>query len=95
MSKIFVYVLFTLIAAITALNVVQLMDSVILEKDQYIMLQNFNEANSVSQEEKAFNQTLTVQVTNKFENYKFDVLIFDIDDKTGESPDLTCYIEVI
>lgn len=38
---------------------------------------------------------MTVKVTNKFENYKFDVLIFDVDDETGESPDLVCYLQAI
>ena len=34
-------------------------------------------------------------MTNKFENYKFDVLIFDVDDETGESADLTCYLQAV
>ena len=59
------------------------------------MLQNFNDANSMSQEEKAYNQSLTIQITNKFENYKFDVFIFDVDDETQESPDLTCYLDTV
>ena len=36
------------LAATKALHVVQIMDSVILEKDEYIELHNYNEANFVS-----------------------------------------------
>ena len=64
----------------SCLHVVQILDSVIIEKDQFLQLNNFNEANFVSQEEGAFNQTISVQITNNFENYFFDVFIFETDD---------------
>ena len=43
------------LAGISALHVVQILDSVILEKDEFIQLNNFNDANFVSQDEGAFN----------------------------------------
>ena len=58
---------------VEALHVVQIMDSVILEKDEYIELHNFNDANFVSQDSNAFNQSITVSITNNFENFDFDV----------------------
>ena len=78
-----------------ALNVVQVMDDVILERGQFIILQNFNEAKFIEQDANTFNQSLTIQVTNKFENYLFDVFIFDVDEETGESPDFKCYLDAI
>ena len=81
--------LLLLIATATALHVVQILDSVMLEKDSFLQLGNYNEANSVSQEEGAFNQSITVSITNNFENYEFDIMIFDLVD--GESKDLDCY----
>ena len=74
----------------TALHVVQILDSVILEKDEFIQLNNFNEANFVSQDEGAFNQTITIGVTNNFENFKFDMFIFEVNED-GTSEDLECY----
>ena len=72
------------------LHVVQILDSVILEKNEFIQLNNFNEANFVSQDEGAFNQTITIGVTNNFENFKFDMFIFDVNED-GTSEDLECY----
>ena len=43
------------LVGISALHVVQILDSVILEKDEFIQLNNFNDANFVSQDEGAFN----------------------------------------
>ena len=45
----------------------------------------------MSSDTTAFNQTYTVQITNNFENFEFDVLVFDVDDNTGKSPDFDCY----
>ena len=55
-----------------------------------MILKNFNTANFVSQEEGAFNQTISVGITNNYENYNFDILIFEVDDD-GKSEDLECY----
>ena len=77
-----------------SLHVVQILDSVILEKDEFIQLNNFNEANFVSQDEGAFNQTINIGVTNNFENFKFDMFIFDVD-ATGSSKDLECYKDAV
>ena len=68
----------------------QLLDSVILEKNEYLQLSNFNEANFVSQDEGAFNQTITVSIANNFANCMFDIFVFEIDEE-GKSPDFDCY----
>ena len=73
------------------LTVSQLVDSVILEKNEYIMLENFNKANFMSRDSMTYNQTIDVHITNNFENFKFDVLIFDVDEKTGKNEDFECY----
>ncbi len=44
-----------LLSVVSCLHVIQILDSVILEKDEFIELQNFNEANFVSKEHGAFN----------------------------------------
>ena len=43
------------LAYVNSLHVIQILDSVILEKDEYLQLSNFNEANFVSQDQGAFN----------------------------------------
>ena len=63
----------------------------ILEKNEYIELRNFNEANFMSRDSMTYNQTIDVHITNNFENFKFDVLIFDVDEKTGKNEDFECY----
>ena len=53
------------------------------------------DANAMSDDKTAFNQTYHLQITNRFENFEFDLLIFDVDDDTGESKDLNCYKEAV
>jgi len=36
-----------------------------------------------------------VRIINSFENFEFDVLIFDVDDDTGKSEDLACYLSAV
>ena len=81
---------FFLLPAVSGLHVMQLLDSVILEKNEYLQLSNFNEANFVSQDEGAFNQTITVSIANNFANFMFDIFVFEIDEE-GKSPDFDCY----
>ena len=73
------------------LTVSQLVDSVVLEKNEYIELRNFNEANFMSRDSMTYNQTIDVHITNNFENFKFDVFIFEVDEKSGKSEDFECY----
>lgn len=54
-TKSFVTIGALCLVGISALHVVQILDSVILEKDEFIQLNNFNDANFVSQDEGAFN----------------------------------------
>ena len=85
-----------LVGTTWALHVVQILDSVILEKNDYLILSNFNDANFMSDDSTAFNQTVDVKITNNFENFKFDVFIFEgIDEESRESDDLRCYKEAV
>ena len=61
-----------------AVNVVQVMDNIVLPVGEYLRLNNFNSANFISQESNAYNQSLMVKITNAYENFKFDLFIFDI-----------------
>ena len=65
-----------------------------MEKDEFIQLNNFNDANFVSQDEGAFNQTINIAVTNNFENFMFDIFVFEVDDQ-GNSADLDCYKKAV
>ena len=53
------------------------------------------DANSISSDKTAFNQTYHLQITNRFENFEFDVLVFDVDDETGQSKDFDCYTKAV
>ena len=80
-----------LIGVAQPLTVSQLVDSVILEKNEYLELSNFNEANFMSGDAMTYNQTIDVHITNNFENFKFDVFVFEVDQETGKSEDYECY----
>lgn len=55
-----------LVGSTLALHVIHILDSVILEKNQYLQLSNSNEANFVSTEAGSFNQSITVAITNNY-----------------------------
>ena len=82
------------LACVNSLHVIQILDSVILEKDEYLQLSNFNEANFVSQDQGAFNQSITIGITNNFENFQFDIFVFEVDDE-GRSADFDCYKQAV
>lgn len=84
-----------MVGAVSSLQVTQIIDSVIVEKGEYLELQNFNEANAMSDDNSAFNQTYTVSISNNFENFLFDMFVFDVDDVTQRSPDLECYKKAV
>ena len=71
------------------------MDSIVLKRDEFLEMNNFNEANAMSDDSSAFNQTYTVTITNNFENFKFDVLVFEVDDDTQTSKDYECYKQAV
>lgn len=49
----------------------------------------------MSSDKTAFNQTYHLQITNRFENFAFDIMVFDVDSKTGQSKDFECYKEAV
>ena len=59
------------------------------------MLENFNTANFVSRDSATYNQTIDVHITNNFENFKFDVFVFDVDEKTGRNEEFECYKKAV
>ena len=80
-----------LVAAVQSLHVIQILDSVILEMGEFITLSNFNDANAFSQNQQAFNQSIEIAITNNFENFQYDVFVFEVDEETGKSQDFECY----
>ena len=42
-----------------------------------------------------YNQTIDVHITNNFENFKFDVFVFEVDEETGKSEDYECYKQTV
>ena len=82
-------------ASAMALHVVQILDSVNVLKDDYLVLTNFNEANFVAQDNSAFTQTFDISITNNFENFKFDMLVFEVDEATGKAPVFDCYQKAV
>ena len=42
-----------------------------------------------------YNQTFDVHITNNFENFKFDVFVFEVDEETGKSEDYECYKQTV
>uniref|UniRef100_A0A7S3IY14 Uncharacterized protein n=1 Tax=Strombidium inclinatum TaxID=197538 RepID=A0A7S3IY14_9SPIT len=42
----------------------------------------------------AFNQSVDVRITNNFENFEFDVLIFEVDESSKSSA-YDCYVEAV
>ena len=86
---------FLLLCLTEGLHVVQILDSVILEVGEFITLSNFNEANAISQESQAFNQSIEIAITNNFENFMYDVFVFEVDEDSGKSEDFECYKQVV
>ena len=84
-----------LLGGALALHVVTIFDSVILLKEDFLELSNFNEANLVDQENDAYTQDIDIRITNNFENFKFDLFIFEVNEETGESKDFECYKQAI
>ena len=82
--------LLSALSQVQPLHVVQIIDSIILEQDEYLELRNFNEATSMSDDTSAFTQTVDFGITNNFENFKYDVFFFEVDEE-GNSADLDCY----
>ena len=81
----------SLFALSSGLHVVQILDSVILEMGEFITLSNYNDANAISQESQAFNQSIEISITNNFENFQYDVFVFELDEDNGKSEDFECY----
>ena len=82
--------LLALFSEVKSLHIVQILDSVVLETEEYLELRNFNEASSLSGDSSAFAQEVMFGITNNFENFKYDVFFFQVDEQ-GYSADLDCY----
>ena len=75
------------------LHVTTILDSVVLEKGSYIHINNFNDANYLSNNNSAYNQTFYVSITNNHQNFLFDLFVFEVDPETGNSEGIDCYLK--
>ena len=82
------------LSQVHSLQVVQIIDSIVLEKEEYLELRNFNEATALSDDTSAFTQEVVFGITNNFENFKYDVFFFELDED-GNSDDLECYKKAV
>ena len=69
------------LSQVKSLQVVQIIDSIILEQGEYLELRNFNQATALSDDTSAFTQEVVFGITNNFENFKYDVFFFEIDEE--------------
>jgi len=44
---------------------------------------------------QAFNQSIEIAITNNFENFMYDVFVFEVDEDSGKSEDFECYKQVV
>ena len=82
------------LSEVQPLHVVQIIDSIVLEKEEFLELRNFNDASSASSETGAFAQEIDFGITNNFENFKYDVFFFKVDEE-GHSDALECYKQAV
>ena len=54
---------------VAALDVINVVDSIIVQPGEYFRLNSMNDANFVSQESKAFEQNIKIKISNAYENF--------------------------
>ncbi|TNV75778.1 hypothetical protein FGO68_gene2043 [Halteria grandinella] len=84
------------IISINGMNIYSMIDGVNINLNDYIEVQNYNEAQlQVVDDKTALNQILTVDITTINMNHEFDVLIFERPSENEESQDYLCYLDLV
>eukprot|EP00350_Pseudokeronopsis_sp_OXSARD2_P005035 CAMPEP_0170540278 /NCGR_PEP_ID=MMETSP0211-20121228/303_1 /TAXON_ID=311385 /ORGANISM="Pseudokeronopsis sp., Strain OXSARD2" /LENGTH=126 /DNA_ID=CAMNT_0010842621 /DNA_START=51 /DNA_END=431 /DNA_ORIENTATION=- len=71
------------------------MDSIEVQSDQYLVIDNFNFANKNSDYDVVLQQNISIGITNTYQNLEFDVFIFSRGDNVNDSAEFNCYMEAV